>query len=86
MDPRFTDLLLPLLKFTGDTGIDPDSSLRDLGLDSMASVELLFAVEDTFDITLPEEALSNHTFATAGSLWTAVEQAVADQHPTSGSE
>ena len=40
-------------------GIDPetltlDGSLADYGLDSLALGELLFSVEDHFDLTLPD--------------------------------
>ena len=77
MDPRFTALLTPFLKFAGDAAITAESNLRDLGLDSMQSIELLFAIEDTYGIALPDEELNDTTFATAGSLW----QAIAAQQP-----
>ncbi|MFH9294941.1 acyl carrier protein [Streptomyces sp. NPDC017520] len=82
MDPRFTEILTSLLKFLGDGAITPQSSLRDLGLDSMLAVELLFAIEDEFAIALPEEAINDTTFATAGSLWAAISSAVEAQHGT----
>lgn len=75
MDARFTDLLRPFLRFLGEQDINPDSRLRDLGLDSMQSIELLFAIEDEFAIALPDEDLNDRTFATAGSLWAAVRSA-----------
>lgn len=33
-----------------------DNSLDDLGIDSMALVESIFAIEETFDITVPFNA------------------------------
>ena len=75
MDTRFTGLLRPFLKFAGDEEIAPESRLRDLGLDSMQSIELLFAIEDEFAIALPDEDLNDRTFATAGSLWAAIASA-----------
>lgn len=72
MDTRFTELLTPFLKFLGDQEITPDSSLRELGLDSMQAIELLFAIEDTFAVSLPDEDMNDATFATAGSLWNAL--------------
>ncbi|MER7156076.1 acyl carrier protein [Streptomyces lydicus] len=71
MDARFTALLRPFLKHTGpdDLTLTPDTDLRALGVDSMQAIELLFAVEDTYGITLPDEELNDTTFATAGSLW-----------------
>lgn len=73
METRFTDLLTPYLPFLGDRSLDRDSRLRDLGLDSMKSIELLFAIEDAYGFSLPDEDLNDTTFATAGSLWDAVD-------------
>jgi acyl carrier protein len=72
MDRRFVDMLTGFLKFLGDKQITEESKLRDLGLDSMQSIELLFAIEDTFGVSLPDESLTESTFASAGSLWQAV--------------
>ncbi|WP_406141603.1 acyl carrier protein [Streptomyces sp. NBC_01089] len=71
MDSRFTELLRPFLKNAGPDGVEitPDTDLRRLGVDSMQAIELLFSVEDTFGISLPDEELNDTTFATAGSLW-----------------
>ncbi len=38
-----------------DIEITADTSYTDLGLDSLDAYELLMAVEDTFEITLPED-------------------------------
>ena len=72
MDPRYVEMLSGFLKFRGDRQITEDSNLRDLGLDSMQSIELLFAIEDTFDVSMPDEVLTESTFASAGSLWQAM--------------
>ncbi|MFB6607730.1 acyl carrier protein [Streptomyces noursei] len=79
MDARFTDMLRPFLKHSGAEPLDlaPDTDLRRLGVDSMQAIELLFTIEDTFGISLPDEDLNDTTFATAGSLW----QAIAAQLP-----
>jgi len=78
MDSRFVELLTPFLKFLGDHEINVDSRLRDYGLDSMKAIDLLFAIEDTFGVALPDEDLNDTTFATAGSLWRAVDAARTD--------
>ncbi|WP_371623058.1 phosphopantetheine-binding protein [Streptomyces sp. NBC_01116] len=75
MDTRFTELLAPFLKYLHGQELDRDSDLRELGLDSMQSIELLFAIEDTFGIALADDDLNDATFATAGSLWSAIEAA-----------
>ncbi|WP_165984151.1 phosphopantetheine-binding protein [Streptomyces sp. YIM 98790] len=72
MDQRFTDLLRPFLKFASDPGLTPESDLRALGLDSMQAIELLFAIEDTYGISLPDDELNDTTFGTAGNLWRAI--------------
>jgi acyl carrier protein len=74
VEPRFSDMLRPFLKYAGAAEITPDSSLRDLGLDSMQAIELLFAIEDTYQVSLPDELLNDRTFATAGNLWAAIDQ------------
>lgn len=35
--------------------LDPDTSMKETGLDSLALAEFLFAVEDHFHITLPDD-------------------------------
>ncbi len=36
-----------------------DSSLYDLGIDSLSSLEILVALEDKYDITIEQERLKN---------------------------
>ncbi|MFM9368743.1 acyl carrier protein [Streptomyces sp. Da 82-17] len=86
MDPRLTELLAPFLKFLGDQELTADSPLRELGLDSMQAIEVLFAVEDTFGVTLPDDDMNDETFATAGSLWAVVSAAIDAQLPGGAQE
>lgn len=79
MNPGFIAMLRPFLKYAGDQQITPDALLRDLGLDSMREIELLFAIEDTYGVTLPDELLNDTTFSTAGRLWTTIEALGAQQ-------
>ncbi len=39
------------------TGVRPDVALDQLGLDSLALMEFVFAVEDRFDVRIPEDRL-----------------------------
>ena len=73
MDTEFVALLRPYLKFAGDSEIAEQSRLRDLGLDSMREIELLFAIEDRYGVALPDEKLVDSTFETGGGLWAVVE-------------
>ncbi|TKC20147.1 acyl carrier protein [Robertmurraya kyonggiensis] len=53
-----------------------DENLRDLGLDSLATIELLLEIEEYYDISFPDEYLSEKTFSTANQLWKVVIQLV----------
>lgn len=35
--------------------ISMDSTFADLGIDSLDGIEILFTIEDSFDITIPDE-------------------------------
>ncbi|MFF4948456.1 acyl carrier protein [Streptomyces chattanoogensis] len=72
MESGFLDLLRKQLSVDAATEITADTGLRDLGMDSMRSIELLFSLEDTYDITLPDDELNDTTFSTPGNLWRAV--------------
>jgi acyl carrier protein len=65
-----------------DAPLSPDAPLKELGLDSMKAVDLVFDLEDELHIALPDEAMTAATFATAGSLWRAL--AAADIEPSVG--
>lgn len=73
MDAAFADVVRPYLKFHGGVPLSPESRLFDLGLDSMQAVELLFAIEDTYGVELPDDKLNDATFETLGTLWTVVD-------------
>ena len=72
MDQKFLELLRPFLRFAADQTLTCESRLRDLGLDSMQAIELMFAIEDTYAVILPDDKLTDATFETAGSLWAAI--------------
>ncbi len=44
------------------------TSLRSLGLNSMRAVDLLLDLEDQLGITVPDSALTDENFETAGTL------------------
>ncbi|MFF9203837.1 acyl carrier protein [Streptomyces sp. NPDC014986] len=75
MDARFIETLTPFLPFLHGETITEDTPLRTYGLDSMQAIELMFALEDSLGVSLPDEALVEETFATAGNLWRAVQGA-----------
>jgi acyl carrier protein len=69
-DRKFEDLLRRFLPFLSvDESLTEDISLRDLGLDSMGTVELLAALETDYSVRFRDENLTMATFATPGVLW-----------------
>jgi acyl carrier protein len=48
--------------------IAADADLYELGLTSHASVNVMLALEDEFDIEFPDDALNKTTFATIASI------------------
>jgi acyl carrier protein len=57
-----------------------ESSLAELGVDSMGVVECIFAIEETFDISVPfnanEPSQSDFDVSTVGSITKAIEKLV----------
>lgn len=73
---RYEEVLRRHLKYLAeDAPLRPDADLKSLGLDSMAAVDLLFDLEDAFDVVLPDEHLVEQTFATPRALREAIEMA-----------
>ncbi len=48
--------------------IDPDASMQDKGLDSLAIAEFMFAVEDHFQVALPDDDPDITTLAQLAAL------------------
>ncbi|MEH0845488.1 phosphopantetheine-binding protein [Micromonospora sp. CPCC 205711] len=76
-DDRFEEIMRRSLPFlpVGEK-LDPDADLRDLGLDSLGTVELLSHLEKAYQVRFTDELLSMDTFATPGVLWTALSRIV----------
>jgi acyl carrier protein len=53
-----------------------DSTLRDLDIHSLDGVQIIFTLEDTFDICVPEDQVK-HATGTVAELITGIEQLVA---------
>lgn len=60
-----------------------DMSPQDIGIDSMGLVELIFAIEEEFDISVPfnanEPEKSDFDVSTLGAIIQAVEKLVAEK-------
>jgi acyl carrier protein len=66
-----TALAAHLKRDVGKIGLHDDLR-KDLGLDSLAMIELLFKIEETFDLEIPNEDLSQIT--TVGDVIAYVER------------
>jgi acyl carrier protein len=53
-------------------GLAPSSSLHDAGLTSLATVSVMLALEDQFNIEFPDAMLSRKTFESLESIAEAV--------------
>ncbi|MEL6316901.1 MAG: acyl carrier protein [Pseudomonadota bacterium] len=60
-----------------------ESTPEDLGIDSLGLVEIVFAIEEAFDISVPynanEATTSDFDISTVGSVVAAVKKLIADQ-------
>ncbi|MBC6447378.1 phosphopantetheine-binding protein [Actinokineospora xionganensis] len=79
---EFQNLLRPHLPFADSGALDAGDELAGLGLDSMSLVALLSDIEDRYDVELPDEIVDEATFATVGSLWSALSPLVGHADPT----
>jgi acyl carrier protein len=65
-----------------------DTKLADLELQSIDVVELVFAIEEKFDIEVPyspsDQNAAGISFQSVGEIIDAVDKLVADQHPQTG--
>lgn len=61
--------------------IGPETTLKDLGLDSLALVEVVFGIEEAFDVSVPfnanEPAASEFDISNVGQIVAGVKQLIA---------
>jgi acyl carrier protein len=70
------DRVRQLLKEQGTVqtgGLTDATDLYAAGLTSLATVDLMMAIEQAFDLVLPDEALHRRTFASIGSIAAVIE-------------
>ncbi len=53
--------------------VDDNADLYELGLSSHASVNVMLALEDAFDIEFPDEVLKKSTFASVDNIKQVIE-------------
>ena len=70
-DERFEPVLRRFLRALEDQAPLPaDADLGALGLDSLKAIQLLFAIEDAYQVSFPDEMLGPWLFTTPEALWT----------------
>ncbi|MEJ2862440.1 phosphopantetheine-binding protein [Actinomycetospora flava] len=75
-DDRFVPVLVEVLpRLAEQSALEPGSSLRSVGLDSLAMVDLLVRLEEEYGVSIPDDALDRDAFDTPGSLWQVLEGA-----------
>ena len=64
--------------------VKPETSLQALGLDSLTLMEFVFAIEDQFELRIPEERLDpRQSGLTLADLCGALDEATARSRPIS---
>lgn len=72
-DNQFESILRRYLPFiSAGEQLDASAQLRDLGLDSLATVELLSELESAYHVRFADDALTLETFETAAAAWQAL--------------
>lgn len=54
--------------------LEPDTDLLAAGLDSVQLISLVMALETEYDVKFADEQFSSNTFATAGTVWQALQE------------
>ncbi len=78
MDSDTTSKIISILEQHARLGrspeeLQPNDSLYDAGMSSHASVSVMLALEEAFDIEFPDSMLSRRVFESIGSIREAVE-------------
>ncbi len=68
--------------------VSPEMAPSDLGIDSLGLVEAIFAIEETFDVSVPfnanDPSASDFDISTVGAIIKAVEGLVAEKAAAEG--
>ncbi len=90
MDTSVSDIKTRVIEIIAEQAVlEPsdvtmDSTLEDLGIDSLGLVESIFAIEEAFDISVPFNANapqeSEFDITSVASILDGIEKLVAEQH------
>ena len=65
---RIGDMVAELLAKKGLPPVGPEQNLRDAGLASLDIVNLMLAVEDAFDIVVPQDRMTPEAFRSIAAI------------------
>jgi acyl carrier protein len=69
-DSTFDETLRSYLPFLpAEEALTAETPLREYGLDSLATVELLSVLEQSYNVRFEDDALNLETFENPGRLW-----------------
>lgn len=72
--------------FRDPSELSAETTLEELGLDSLGLVEVIFAIEESFDVSVPfnanEPAAAQFDMSTVGAIVRAVERLVSGDNPS----
>jgi len=72
-DSTFDETIRSFLPFLpAEEALTAETPLREYGLDSLATVELLAVLEQNYSVRFEDDALNLETFENPGRLWTAL--------------
>jgi acyl carrier protein len=72
-DSTFDETIRSFLPFLpAEEALTAETPLREYGLDSLATVELLAVLEQNYNVRFEDDALNLETFENPGRLWTAL--------------
>jgi acyl carrier protein len=72
MEQKVREILAANSRVADATQVAADADLYALGLTSHASVNVMLALEEEFDVEFPDELLKKETFSTVRSIVTAL--------------
>lgn len=67
---NFESVLKNFIEYDGQDLMN--QNLKDLGIDSMASIELLLELEEVFEVALPDEILTEEILNDGNALYNAI--------------
>jgi len=77
MQDQIRDILVKYASLPAAADLDQSADLFSAGMSSHGSVQLMLALEDTFDIEFPDNLLNRKSFSTIAMIEQVVAQLVA---------